>query len=149
MGISQARNEAALDWGFIQLVWMFLTKVFEEAGPEFHEMGLGPKQMVVLAVLDTHSTPGGLRDALGAPASTISNLLNELERKGLIERQVHPVDRRQYHLVRTTKGQEALAKGASAIEARLAKASEALTPAQIAAICEARLAIASLLGLGA
>ena len=109
-------------------MWLFLSHTFEAAAPSFAPLGLGFKQVVILAVLDKQDTPRDLREMLGAPASTISNLLNELERKGLIERQIHPEDRRQYRVVRTEAGEEILQAGIALVEAAIHAQMATLSP---------------------
>lgn len=109
----------ALGWEFVQTIWMFLSQTFEGASEAFEEFGIGSKQMVVLAIIEKQRTPGELRKALGAPASSITSIINELEKKGLIVREVHPTDRRQFNLVRTEKGEMTLQKGQEALEAHI------------------------------
>jgi DNA-binding MarR family transcriptional regulator len=96
-------------------------------------MGLGVKQFVVLAILDKQNTPGALRSALGAPASTITNIINELEKKQLIKREIHPEDRRQYVLRRTDLGAEFLKKGMGAVEEVLAVRAAGMSEEDLAA----------------
>lgn len=120
-------DKAPLGWGFIELIWMFLSRTFEDSGPDFQALGLGSKQMVVLAIIQTHPSPGKLREALGAPPSTISNLLNDLEGKGLVERRIHPSDKRQYQLALTEIGQSKLAEGSAIIDAKLRSAALSLS----------------------
>jgi DNA-binding MarR family transcriptional regulator len=112
---------------YIQTVWLFLTHTFDQAEPTFGPLGLGAKQVIILAILDKMDTALALRRTLGAPPSTITNLINDLEKKGLIERQVHPEDRRQHRLIRTAHGEQTLLEGMALVEKSLQAGLGALT----------------------
>jgi DNA-binding MarR family transcriptional regulator len=49
--------------------------------------------------------------AIGAPASRMVAIVDELERRGLVERRPHPSDRRVHALYLTAAGRKALARG--------------------------------------
>jgi DNA-binding MarR family transcriptional regulator len=51
-------------------------------------------------------SPSGLSEFLGVSRNTVSALLNGLEEQGLIERHLHPTDRRQLLVRITPAGQE-------------------------------------------
>jgi DNA-binding MarR family transcriptional regulator len=109
------KNEGSpLDWIWIQSIWMLLSQIFEETGER--PAGISPKHKVILAVLDKQNTPGALRQMLGIPASTMTHLINDLEKANLIIREIHPSDRRQYILRRTKMGEDTLAAGIMEIE---------------------------------
>ena len=125
-----------LDWNFVQAIWVLLSITFEEATPEFKALGIGMKQMVFLAILDKQNTPRQLREVFAAPASTISNHINDLEKKGMVVRDIHPVDRRQYVLRRTPAGESALAVGIQEVNRVLAAKSQSLAPDELAAFAK-------------
>lgn len=81
------------------------------------EEALSPARMRILIWLmaekqrgnDTGLLPSELSDHLGVSRNTVSTLLNGLEAQGLIARQLHPEDRRQW-LVRLTPAGEAMVR---------------------------------------
>jgi MarR family transcriptional regulator, organic hydroperoxide resistance regulator len=71
---------------------------------------------------------GALAAAVGVKRSTLTNILDRLERRGLIRRELHPHDRRSF-VVRPTRGGERAARkiaaAFSAVDARLARTTTA------------------------
>lgn len=70
------------------------------------ESNLTPAQYLVLASLqEKDGRPlGELSEALRCSKSTITGIADTMERKGLVERQPNPADRRSHLLVLTQKG---------------------------------------------
>lgn len=86
--------------------------VKERSLDAYEEAGFHPYQHAVLAVLDDGSreTQGEIADALGYDRGQLVGILDELESRGLLERQRDPGDRRR-HIVRLTPaGRRELAK---------------------------------------
>ena len=52
--------------------------------------------------------PAMLSDALFIPRQTVTSLLDQLEKNGLIRREPHPADRRRIRLFLTEKGQDTI-----------------------------------------
>jgi MarR family transcriptional regulator, lower aerobic nicotinate degradation pathway regulator len=84
----------------------------EQALEAYEQAGLHPYHHAVLAVLDEGSreTQGAIADALGYDRGQLVGLLDELEERGLVERQRDPVDRRRQSVRITPEGKRALAK---------------------------------------
>jgi DNA-binding MarR family transcriptional regulator len=84
----------------------------EQALEAYDEAGLHPYHHAVLAVLDEGSreTQGAIADALNYDRGQLVGLLDELEERGLVERQRDPTDRRRQSVRMTPEGKKALAK---------------------------------------
>ncbi len=84
----------------------------EQALEAYEDAGLHPYHHAVLAVLDEGSreTQGAIADALGYDRGQLVGLLDELEERGLVERQRDPSDRRRQSVRMTPEGKRALAK---------------------------------------
>lgn len=91
-----------------------LAQVGAHAAAEFSRRlrptGLNPAHAGILRILEASPaiTQQELATALGSPPSRLVALIDELESKGLVERQPNETDRRRYALCLTAKGQSAL-----------------------------------------
>lgn len=103
------------DMNLFRLFWGIIHLVDDLKGERRPEGQLSSARMRLLIRLtvdnrlgrETGLLPSELSDHLGVSRNTVSALLNGLEEQGLIERHLHPTDRRQL-LIRITPAGEAL-----------------------------------------
>ena len=91
---------------------------------EAQTFGLSVIEWYVLRALYEHDgqIAGRLADAVGRPATSFTPILDEIERKGFIERRQHPVDRRAIKIHLTAQGkalEEQVKAGAARLEERV------------------------------
>jgi DNA-binding MarR family transcriptional regulator len=77
------------------------------------EVDLHPPLFRVLNVVDAAEgqSQQAIGEAIGAPASRMVAIVDELEQRGLVERRPHPSDRRIRALYMTAEGRKLLARG--------------------------------------
>jgi DNA-binding MarR family transcriptional regulator len=77
------------------------------------EVDLHPPLFRVLNVVDAAEgqSQQAIGEAIGAPASRMVAIVDELEQRGLVERRPHPSDRRIRALYLTAEGRRLLARG--------------------------------------
>src|SRR6266480_1485 len=82
----------------------------ERAMKAYEEEGLHPYHYAILLALDqgSHETQGSIADALGYDRGQLVGLLDELEERGLVERQRDPNDRRRHLVELTAEGKRTL-----------------------------------------
>jgi MarR family transcriptional regulator, organic hydroperoxide resistance regulator len=80
--------------------------------------GLGPAEVNALAALGAGArTARALADATGQRPSTLTGVVDRLERRGLVERRPNPADRRSSVLEPTAAGRTAIARVQRAVHA--------------------------------
>ncbi len=103
------------DMNLFRMFWGIMRLMEDLKGGRRHDEQLSAARMRLLVrlVIDRRMgreeglAPSGLSDFLGVSRNTVSSLLNGLEEQGLIERHLHPTDRRQF-LIRITPAGEDL-----------------------------------------
>jgi DNA-binding MarR family transcriptional regulator len=99
----------------VQSTSFLLKRLGWEVRDRVHEgyeaAGASPFHLTVLAVLDegARETQATIADALGYDRSYLVGLLDDLEKRGLIERKRDPADRRRHIVKLTPAGKKALA----------------------------------------
>jgi DNA-binding MarR family transcriptional regulator len=91
-------------------IGMVATKQFTE---RLEELGLNTRMWGVLNVLDAEGaiTQQALGVCTGIDPSSMVATIDDLEKRGFVERRQHPTDRRAHALHITETGQETLGKG--------------------------------------
>jgi len=84
--------------------------VLERLGRELADLGLTHGEINALAHLERETSVAQLLRRTGQRASTLSGIVDRLERRGLIERTIHPTDRRSFVLRLTPAGETAAAR---------------------------------------
>lgn len=83
---------------------------------------------VLSALVGGPMSIGALVEAVGVKRSTLTNILDRLERRGLVRREINPRDRRSF-VVRPTRGGERAARKVaaafSAVDTKLARTTTA------------------------
>jgi len=77
------------------------------------------------------STVAAVQEAFGLRGSTLTNALDRLERKGLLERRIHQADRRTYLLALTEPGIAAARQVVAMVDVLEARVAERVTSHQL------------------
>lgn len=92
-------------------------RVLEKLGRELADLELSHGEVNALAQLDEEATVAELQRATGQRASTLTGVLDRLERRGLVERRLNPHDRRSFRVSLTEDGHAAAARVREAFRA--------------------------------
>jgi DNA-binding MarR family transcriptional regulator len=86
----------------------------ELAADAFAALGVRPQEWVAVSCLGSRAdlSQKEIADLLGVDRTTMVALVDELERKGLVERRPHAADRRKNVLVITAAGRSLMRRGA-------------------------------------
>jgi MarR family transcriptional regulator, organic hydroperoxide resistance regulator len=85
-------------------------RVLDRLAADLADLGLSAGEVNALARLDAPLTVAKLQAATGQRASTLTGVLDRLERQGLVERIANPRDRRSFLITLTKKGAKAAAR---------------------------------------
>jgi len=116
-GVTTAQGDGGLpDDRAGESIGFLLSQVGIYAARQFAErlsgLDLQPPQFRVMNVVDAAEglSQQAIAEAIGAPASRMVMIVDELEQRGLIERRTDPSDRRAHALFLTTNGRKLLAR---------------------------------------
>ena len=112
--MSQQPEGVELDMERIRHLWhgLLASQRQMKAEPRFREIhGLGPAETETLDWVAEHPDVilRELGAALGTPKSTLTGLVDRLEKRGYLRRTINPRDRRSFGLVLTDPGRSAYA----------------------------------------
>jgi len=87
-------------------------RVLDHLAGQLADLGLRQAEVNVLAQLEpgTPRSVGELATATGQRSSTLTGVLDRLERRRLVRRRVNPADRRSFTIALTTGGERAAAR---------------------------------------
>ena len=95
-----ARDTAAL----VDLMWLVMRRIWDHAEGHLAPYSLSLKHNWALHALDEPMSMSALAERLGIDASYVTTIADQLEERGLLERQPHPTDRRIKSLALTPDG---------------------------------------------
>ncbi len=100
---------------------------------EFRDIGITQAEAHVLALLAAEGPlpVHSLVEAFGHRPSTLTSVLSRLERHDLIERRIHPTDRRSFVILLTAAGEVAAARVTETVAKFEAAVAGALEPGSI------------------
>lgn len=119
-------------WEMVRLMWLVQHAIFASSGEGLQTLGLNPKSLAVLAIIEMLPHPHDIAVSLGAPDPTISNILKELEKQGYVERALAKGDRRRTMVVRTEKGDTACGEAIQLVDLQSSSVFETLTQPELA-----------------
>jgi DNA-binding MarR family transcriptional regulator len=91
--------------------------VLERLGRDLADLGLTHGEVNALAHLEGETSVAQLLRRTGQRASTLSGIVDRLERRELVVRAIHPTDRRSFVLRLTPEGEAAAARVREAFRA--------------------------------
>ena len=107
-----------------ELLWRtfgVLNAAVGEAEPALQALGLDPKQMYLLSLLDHHPHPAELSRAMVTPAPTVTFLIKRAEADGFVKRYAVAGDLRKHRLTLTAKGRRVMERGREAMDEAFAR----------------------------
>lgn len=118
---------------FYPRVWFACHSAHADAHAK--KNGLSERESNVLAhVIDGMSSPDELARHLGKSASTLTETVDQLEKRGLVERRRRDDDRRRIDLVVTDRGRETYSRGSALSASRVGAALERLSEGERAEV---------------
>jgi DNA-binding MarR family transcriptional regulator len=88
----------------VDLMYLVMRRIWDHAEDRLAPYGLSLKHNWALHALDEPMSMSALAERLGIDASYVTAIADQLEERGLIERQPHPTDRRVKSLALTPEG---------------------------------------------
>jgi DNA-binding MarR family transcriptional regulator len=98
------RTTARATAQLVDLMYLVMRRIWDHAEPRLAPYSLSLKHNWALHSLDEPMSMSALAERLGIDASYVTTIADQLEERGLIERQPHPTDRRVKSLALTPEG---------------------------------------------
>lgn len=99
---------------------------------ELAPLGIRPRHFGMLRMLRDNNgqTQQQLSESIGVHRNVMVGLVDELEKRGLVERRKHPTDRRAHAVYLMPAGHEVLTRGAEIVKSLDAELLDMLAPAE-------------------
>src|SRR3954462_2441934 len=93
------------------LNYRVLLSVISSVEADITALGLGSKELFLLAEIDEHPYPAELASTLSMPKATVTLYLKRLETAGFMRREIDSADLRRHRLLLTPAGRQAAKDG--------------------------------------
>jgi DNA-binding MarR family transcriptional regulator len=126
-----AQGGSVLD--FLRLLWAIDHALQKHSRRMTHELGVTGVQRLAIRVLGRYPdlTPGQLAGLLHLHPSTVTGVVQRLQRGGFVLRRVDRADHRRCRLALTAKGRAVDARRGGTVEAELEAALQKIDPAAL------------------
>ena len=123
-------------WEIVRLTWQIQHRLFSAAAEGLQDLGIHPKALAILAILEALPHPGDIARSIGSPPPTVSNILKSLEAAGWVDRASDQTDRRRIAYRRTPAGDRILALGIERVDRAAAESLQQLSPDELGRLHE-------------
>lgn len=108
IAINPQDEQSQLDLKLFRIWRRATMSIFDNIRKDIESYGISPENFMVLELLYSKGPHPVQRisDRLSIPSGSITYVVDKLEKKGLVERQPNPEDRRASNVVLTEKGKE-------------------------------------------
>lgn len=119
--------------GFLRLLWAIDHALQKHSRRMTRELGVTGVQRLAIRVLGRYPelTPGQLAGLLHLHPSTVTGIVQRLQRGGFVLRRMDPSDRRRCRLALTARGRAIDARRGGTVEAELEAALQRIEPAAL------------------
>jgi DNA-binding MarR family transcriptional regulator len=118
---------------FLRLLWAIDHGMQKRSKRMAHELGVTGMQRLVIRVLGQYPrlTLSELASMLHLHASTVTGVVQRLQRNGFVVRKIDPADRRRFRVALTAKGRAIDAQGGKTVETAVQTALSVLPPEDV------------------
>jgi DNA-binding MarR family transcriptional regulator len=119
--------DAAKIWS---LNYRVLMSVISCVDADIAALGVGSKELFLLAEINEHPYPAELATTMVMPKATVTLYLKRLEAAGFVRREIDPADLRRHRLLLTPAGRDVTADGLALLSNEFTRRLGRLTAAQ-------------------